>query len=447
MRISKKSNIVTVFYVFWAFLLVMFCNPAILYAAEGQTTLQEALLQTYLNNPDLRSVRIKLKVIEEGLTQAYGKYHPYVASNIGVTTTSNQGSNFGDSASNGSTSKDLGVSFEQPLYRGGRTKAAIDSARHAIKAATARLNEQEQGLLLKTITVYADVLRNQHVVVLRQQYMQSIEKELEAAQLRFDVGENTKTDVALAHARLARAEADLTTAMGALETSYAVYEEVIGKKSLKLGSPVINIDFPGDLETAKIRALDRHPTIIEAQENFASAESDINEVFGELLPEVNLSGLWSRTYDPQPGIINQQTSRSIGIQATIPLYMGGSTRSRVRAARYTAQDYEIQMESVKREVMQNLISEWATWMSAKNEIRARESQAQAALTALEGVKLEQELGMRSTLDVLTTNQDAIAAREAVLTAQRNEIVARFSVLAATGLLTHTHLGLQNVDEP
>lgn len=441
---TRIFGILRIIPVFCAFFVL--AHPAALQATNGQS-LKHALLQAYMHNPALHSARMQLKAIEENLTQAYSNYRPHVASNLGITAAKNDGSNFGTNTNDGSTSKDVGVSFEQPVYRGGRTAAAVDGARHAIKAEAANLDEQEQDLLLETVTAYVDVLRDQHIAALRQQNVEAIRQELNAAHIRFDVGDSTKTDVALARARLARAEADLTTASGALETSYAVYEELTGERSAALLSPVIDTDFPDDLITAKERALSAHPKIIQAQENFANAQSDIDEIFGELLPEVNLSGLWNRTYDPQPGIIDEQTNRSIGIQATIPLYMGGGTRSRVRAARYTAQDYESRIETAQREVTQNLVSQWARWTATKDEIRARESQAQAAQIALEGMQLERNLGMRSTLDVLTADQDFIAAREAVLVAQRNEVVARFSVLAATGSLTHEYLGLQNVDEP
>jgi outer membrane protein len=66
----------------------------------------------------------------------------------------------------------------------------------------------------------------------------------------------------------------------------------------------------------------------------------------------------------------------------------------------------------------------------------------AAEVALNGVREEARVGQRTTLDVLNAQQDLVNARVALVTAQRDRVVASYTVLAATGALSPQILGLR-----
>ena len=66
----------------------------------------------------------------------------------------------------------------------------------------------------------------------------------------------------------------------------------------------------------------------------------------------------------------------------------------------------------------------------------------AAEVALNGVREEARVGQRTTLDVLNAQQDLVNARVALVTAQRDRVVASYTVLAATGALSPQVLGLK-----
>ena len=67
---------------------------------------------------------------------------------------------------------------------------------------------------------------------------------------------------------------------------------------------------------------------------------------------------------------------------------------------------------------------------------------QAAEIALNGVREEARVGQRTTLDVLNAQQDLVNARVALVTAQRDRVVASYTLLAAVGRLSPQVLGLQ-----
>ena len=60
---------------------------------------------------------------------------------------------------------------------------------------------------------------------------------------------------------------------------------------------------------------------------------------------------------------------------------------------------------------------------------------------LDGVIQERDLGTRTTLDVLNSQAELTTARESLINASTNKVIATFSLLAAMGHLTATDLGL------
>ena len=89
-----------------------------------------------------------------------------------------------------------------------------------------------------------------------------------------------------------------------------------------------------------------------------------------------------------------------------------------------------------------MVQTWGQLEAAKAQITATQAQVAAAEIALNGVREEARVGQRTTLDVLNAQQELVNARVALVTAQRDRVVASYSLLAATGRLSVAVLGLQ-----
>jgi outer membrane protein len=88
-----------------------------------------------------------------------------------------------------------------------------------------------------------------------------------------------------------------------------------------------------------------------------------------------------------------------------------------------------------------VISAWAGMQSADAQISAATAAVSAGRTVLDGVIQERDLGTRTTLDVLNSQAELTTARESLINASTNKVIATFSLLSATGRLTASELGL------
>lgn len=398
--------------------------------------LLDALRTAYINNPTLRAARAEYRASAESLPIAQSGWMPNANANGTVTTADIDPGSMGD----GTTSTTLGATLTQPLYRGGRTVSGIDSAENRIKAQAAILDATEQQLLLSVATNYMNVVRDRALVDLSENNISVVNRQLDASRNRFEVGDVTRTDVAQSEARLARAQASRTTASGNLKSSLAAYERLVGVPAQNLVQTKMNFAFPPTLDEAMALADKNNPVITATHFLHASAEKDIGVIFGELLPELGLSANIEKDWDPQPGRLPDTTTKSLSLVATVPLYEGGYTRARVRQAKYTANQRYIEIMEAQRETRENVISTWENWKTAQAEIASRQAQVEASRVAQEGVRQEAELGTRTILDALDADQEYLDAQVALVSAQRDEVVASFALARALGMLTPATLG-------
>ena len=202
-------------------------------------TLVEALSEAYESNPDLASAREQLKSRNEEVPQALSNWRPTVSlSGSTGKQIYNSSLSSSDGSYNNSTPTSGSIAVSQPLYRGGRTVAQVEEAEFQVEAERARLRASEQQVLLNGVLAFMNVWRDESVLQLNINNEQVLQRQLEASQDRFQVGEITRTDVAQSESRLAGATADRISSEGILESSRAVYLEVIGNEPKDLQAPI-----------------------------------------------------------------------------------------------------------------------------------------------------------------------------------------------------------------
>ncbi|HYC04773.1 MAG TPA: TolC family outer membrane protein [Azospirillaceae bacterium] len=403
--------------------------------AQAQT-LDEALAQAYISNPTLESERAQLRATDELVPQARSGYLPQV--NAGADVFRQRVEQ--DQRVQALTPKSVDISVSQPIYRGGRTSASVDQAEAAVKAQRAALVQTEQTVLLNALTAYADVVRDQAVLDLNTNNEQVLRRQLEASQDRFRVGEITRTDVSQSESRLSRANADRILAEGLLNASRAAYARVMGVAPGKLTQPSPQLTLPTSLQETIALAEQNSPAVVAAQYQLEGAEALASAVFGEMLPSVNVTGTMERGWDLAERDTVRNTA-SIGARLTVPLYQGGGTSARVREAKQTANQRRIQVEEARRQARETAIRAWEALVTSRASIKSRQDQVRSGEIALEGVRQEATVGSRTILDVLDAEQELLDARVQLVRSQRDDLVASFQVLAATGQLTAPRLGL------
>ena len=431
------------------------CGALAVGPAQAQT-LESALVQAYQNNPTLNAQRAAVRATDEGVPTALAGYRPR------VTVTASGGEQVLSSTSLTNPTRAPGTpatyftqngynapygataTISQTLFNGFQTANRTRQAEAQVLAARETLRTSEQTILLNAVTAYMNLLRDTAILDLQRRNVEVLQEQLRQVRDRFNVGEVTRTDVAQSESRLAAGRSQVLTAESNFKTSGAIYRQVIGTNPGKLvpATPVDRFS-PRNLTEAVGFASTTHPSVTTAQYNIDVAQQAVKVVEGALYPTLSVQGSYAQNFMSAASLNTFQTSAaSVLGQLSIPIYQGGAEYSAIRQAKETLGQRRLEFDTSRDQVRQVVVQSWGQLEAGKATIESTSAQVQAAEIAVNGVREEARVGQRTTLDVLNAQQELVNARVALVGAQRDRVVASYTLLSAVGRLTPAVLGLR-----
>lgn len=388
-------------------------------------TLSDALVMAYRNSNLLEQNQAVLRAADEDVASAVSSLRPvfnYVLQSGYAKTVAGSG-----------TASDLTLNGQISLYDFGRNKAGIAAAKETVLATREALVGVEQNVLLSAISAYFDVRSAAENVSINTNSVSVIGEALKAAQDRFDVGEVTRTDVALAEAQLAAARAGLAAAQGQLALAREAYKAATGQYPGQLAAAPRAPALPRSLDEAKAIAQRNHPQVLQAQHQVKAAELAVAGAAAQRMPDLTAGASVSTDGD--------NTTGRVGLSLQQTLYAGGALSSAHRKAMAGRDAAKSGLLQTVVGVEQQVGNAWANIAVSRAQIDATDRQIKAATVAFRGVQEEATLGAKTTLDVLNAEQSLLDAQASRISAEANLQVAIYSLLASMGLLTVEHLNL------
>ncbi|MDX6807020.1 TolC family outer membrane protein [Terrihabitans rhizophilus] len=430
---------------------------AVFAAPVSAETLMDALAQAYTANPTLNAQRAATRATDESVPQALSGYRPQISGSLdGGRTAGRTWRPGGARVDSDAWTASTGVTIQQNIFNGYRTRNGVRQAESGVLSARETLLNTEQNVLYDAAEAYMNVLRDFAILDLNRNNVQLLNEDLRATRERFDVGEVTRTDVALSESRLAGSRSDVSVAEANLKASRAIYRQIIGSEPTKLvpGRPIDRL-LPKTLNAALDVGHAEHPASLAALHAYDAAALQVRVVQGELAPTLSVQGNVSGQVDDAyssgagtglgagsaNGTTNSVNASVLGV-LTVPIYQGGQEYSRVREAKEILGQRRLEADIVRDQVRAAVVSAWGALEGAKAQIIAAQAQVEASGIALSGVREEYRVGQRTTLDVLNFQQELLNARVTLITAQRDRVVASYAVLQAIGRLNTERLGLK-----
>jgi outer membrane protein len=424
-------------------------------AGAGAGTIEGALVLAYRNNPQLNAQRSATRATDENVPTALAGYRPRVTGtsslteqyldNLTKTGTTPAGAALYNQSQGATAISSFGLTTTQTLFNGFQTANRTRQAEGQVSSAREVLRTTEQSTLLNAATAYMNLLQTAAILELQRSNVNVLEVTLRQTRDRFTAGEVTRTDVAQAESRLAAGRSQLSLAESNYVTAQAQYQQVIGVPAPARLAPAAPVDrlSPRTLDGAIARGRTEHPLITTAMYNVDIAVQQVKVAEGALYPTLSAVGSVQKTYGSASALTVLETlSASLGAQLSVPIYQGGAEYSTIRQAKETLGQRRMDLDTARDQVQSTVTQAWGQLEAAKAQINATQAQVTAAEVALNGVREEARVGQRTTLDVLNAQQDLVNARVALVTAQRDRVVASYTVLAATGALSPQVLALK-----
>jgi len=423
------------------------CLGFVATAASGES-LPEALVKAYQTNPQLNAERARQRATDENVPQALAGYRPQIVASLssGLQAVRNL---LPDNTVQSATLKPwvIGVTVTQTLFNGFKTANSVRVAELQVQSGREALRNVGQGVLLDAVTAYTNVLANQSLVEAQRTNVSFLQETLAITQRRLKAGDVTPTDTSQAEARLSRGQSDLNAAEVNLAVSQATYTQVIGNTPgpLRAAEPVDRL-LPRSRDDATTLAFKENPAVLAAGFDVDVASTSIRVAESSLMPTVTLQGNASHGVDDDPTLSVFRTDQaSIVGQVTAPIYDGGTAASQTRQAKELTTQSRLVLDQVRSQARTAALGAWVANEGAKIGVTASESEVRAATVALQGVQKEAQGGQRTTVDVLNSEADLIAAKARLIGAQRDRVIASYTLLSAIGKLDVKTLALNTPD--
>src|ERR1700742_3975680 len=411
-------------------------------------SLSDALVKAYQSNPQLNAERARQRGTDENVPQALAGYRPQIAANLGAGLQAVRDLLPGNIVQ-GATLRPwtIGVTVTQVLFNGFKTANSVRVAEFQVQSGREALRNTGQGVLLDAVTAYMNVLANQALVEAQRTNVAVLREIQATTKRRLDAGDVTPTDTAQAESRLSRGLADLNAAEVVLAISKATYTQVIGQAPSQL---VAASTVDGLIPTSEVGSIElaanQHPAVLGASYDFDVATVSIKLAESALLPTLSVQGSVSRQVQNDPTLTTSQTDQASVIGSlNVPIYDGGTAASQTRQAKEVASQSRMVLEQMRNQTRTAVVSAWVSNEGTKIALRAAESEVKAADVALQGVRREAAGGQRTTIDVLNAQQDLTNARTRQIGAQRDRVIASYTLLSAVGRLDVHTLNLNTPD--
>lgn len=396
-------------------------------------SLRQVMVDAYRHSNLLEQNRYLLRIQDEGVAQAVAQLRPVITFVAALDR----------DIINNTTTATASLVAEYLVYDGGARRFAVEAAEETVLATREQLVSLEQQVLLDAVTAYMNVWRDIQIVGVRERNVRVITQQLRAARDRFEVGEDTRTDVAQAEAQLATARSQLAGAVGGLDISRELFNLAVGRYPQGLSGPGSVPNVPRTEAAAQNLARQQHPAIRALQHEVTAAELGIEQARAGLRPQIALDGRATEVFENSANPFAEGSSATIGLTLTQPIYRGGQLLSLERQSRAQASAVRFSLNQQVRLNLQGVGNAWALMQIASAQIQAADQRIAAAELAFAGVQEEASLGARTTLDVLDAEQDVLDARISRIEAQTDLYTASYQLLSASGLLTvealHLHV--------
>ena len=396
---------------------------------------EQVLAHVYETDPQLRSERQSVKILDERVAQANAGFRPTLAftGEIGEARVSqdNQAWRYGED-------KNLSLTAIQPLYNGA-TIGQRDAAKSRMMAGRAHLLATEQTIMLSIITAWLDMCEKQKLFDLTQDSMRLTQSVTDATQQRLQAGDSTQTDLAVAESRSADATARYAIASSARDNARTAYTRVSGLPPQIADLPTVPLDLPHSSDEA-VQLAQNNPVLSQANYELQATDEDIETANGARWPYIYIRGSMSDEHATDLGLERLRTD-AITINASVPLYQGGAEYSRVREAKLAHEKSRFDAQNTQRSVTEQAAEAYTNYRTAFAVIDATNQASRSAAKAMSGIDEEHQRGTRTLTEVLDAQMQLLNTQVTEIQAEKNLRLEAFRLLAATGRLTAQGLNL------
>ena len=407
------------------------------FAATAQPlpeALKDAARKAVVSNPEVQARWHAFLASKEEQESVRGGFFPKIdlSSSLGWERQDRPGATTGTFNRTNAT-----LTLNQMLFDGFFTKSEVSRLGFAKLVRYYELIDASENAALEATRAYIDVVRARELVELAKTNYVEHRQTQEQLGKRAEAGVSRRVDLEQATGRLALAESNLLTEMNNLHDVSSRYLRIIGETppektpapAEKLTAAVI----PTTVTEALVAAFAANPALNAAIENVRAGEALVNTRRAPYFPRLDfkVSQSVDRNLD---GLRGRSSDSIVQFVLNYNLFRGGSDNARLFQAVESLNQARDLKEKACRDLRQTLSIAFNDVQRLKDQLEFLNQHALSTEKAREAYRQQFEIGQRTLLDLLDTQNEYYEAARAYSNARFNRIAAQARTLNGMGRL-------------
>lgn len=416
--------------------------------AQDEWSLERCINYAIENNIQLKQSALQVESAKYDKTQSLAQMFPNLNASTGFNT------NFGRNIDPGTNqfvneqvqSNNFRVGSNVTLFNGLRLLNSFKQSQLDLLAAEYDLEGLSNDISMNISTAFMQVMFNEELLYVAEEQVTIASEQLERTRKLVEAGSLPEGNLFDVEAQLATNELQVINAENALSASLLALKQMLNlpaSETFRIKRPDVDIPIDGlegkTVGTVYDHALNNWPQIKSRETNLESARKSEKIAFATYTPTLSanasVSTFYSSAFEDVEFVngeivrtpvlygdqLDRNLSESIGLNLSIPIFNGLSSRTSVKQARLGRINAELLLQDQKNQLYSSVQQAYNDATAAKRQFDASDKSLKATERAFEYAEQRYEVGMMNSLEFNTASNNLARVRSELLRAKYDYI--------------------------
>lgn len=405
-----------------------------LFSQDIKTTISEVLS----TNPIVLERLKNYNATKEDITTAQAGYYPKLDLTIGV------GKEDGERPLNQEFDYSVyqnSLSYTHNLFKGFQTTHRVGQQENRTIAAAYSYIEKVNDTSFETLNIYLQLMKNMELLNIQKENVEINTEIFKKVQKLYDAGLTTLSEVNKIESALSLAKSNYVVQENTLLDVTYNMQRVLGRhlEPENMNRPTLNVALPANIEEAAQFAMQNNPSLLVGKYNVKLAQETYKEKKSPFYPSLDIE-ISQNMNKNLSGIEGKYDNLRAMAYLRYNFFNGFADKAELQKS-ISAIHQEVQTkDELRRGVIEGLSLSWAANEKLTNQLEHLNEYKKFSLQTLTLYSKEYDLGRRSLLDLLSAQNDFIAAKAQIINTEYSMLFAKYRILDAMGTLVSTILG-------
>jgi adhesin transport system outer membrane protein len=407
--------------------------------------LKEAAQEAVLRNPEVVAKWHAFREATESIDVAAGGYLPKLDLSANLKREHLETPGTPNTIDLEYTTRGTSLQLTQMLFDGFATKSEVERFSYAQRVRYFELLQASEATALDAAQAYNDVLRYRKLYQLAEENYVQHRAILEQISRRVKAGVGRQVDLEQASGRLALAESNLLVEASNLHDVSARFQRIVGitPPAAMVDPKLLDGALPGNKTNAVAAGYKQNAGLLAAQENIVAAIAEARGTNAAFMPKLYFQARRDLGHDVD-GVDGRNARTSYGLLLNMNLYNGGSDSAKRRQFAERINVAKDLRDKSCRDIRQNVTIGFNDIRKLTEQIGYLDQHQLAIEKARDAYRKQFDIGQRTLLDLLDTENELFDSRRAYTNAVHDLAHSYVRTQAGMGQLLQ-QMGLRTLE--